>query len=45
MMFVMLQMFGYWIAMGTVIATLMWSALNFARLCEWILNKITRKTS
>ena len=45
MIFVMLEMFAYWIALGTTVAIALWLALNFARLCEWILNKITRKTS
>jgi hypothetical protein len=34
-----------WIAMGLFMALILWAALNFARICEWMLNIVTRKTS
>jgi hypothetical protein len=35
-----LQIVGYWLGLGAVIASLMWLALQFARFCEYLVDRL-----
>jgi len=43
MLLILLDILFLWILMGVAVAILFWSGLNFAKICDWILNKITRR--